>query len=101
MAPAVPSSTARRGGWAKTIMRMDVTRQGAPITGEALGKMIITDVLERWPETAEVFYEHTMACVGCAVAPFYTINDAAIVYNLSPEALIEEFLAIIGSDLIV
>ena len=61
--------------------------------------MIITDVLERWPETAEVFHEHTMACVGCAVAPFYTINDAAIVYKLSPEALIEEFLAIIGPDL--
>jgi hypothetical protein len=37
---------------------------------EALGEMKITDVLERWPATADVFHTYTMACVGCAVAPF-------------------------------
>lgn len=58
---------------------------------------MITEVLERWPATAEVFHEHAMACVGCAVAGFYTVVDAALVYGLSPEALIEEFLEKIRS----
>jgi len=62
------------------------------ITGEALGNMLITEVLERWPQTADVFHDHTMACVGCAVASFYTINDAALVYGLSPEDLADEFV---------
>lgn len=64
-------------------------------TREALGSMIITDVLERWPKTADVFHNHAMACVGCAVAPLYTITDAALVYGLVPEHFAEEMLAAI------
>ncbi len=80
------------------VMMMSETRQDTTISGEALGKMMITEVLGRWPETAEVFHHHSMACVGCAVAPFYTIIDAAIVYGLSPEGLVEEFLQKINSN---
>jgi hybrid cluster-associated redox disulfide protein len=57
--------------------------------------MIITDVLERWPRTADVFHNHAMACVGCAVAPFYTINDASLVYKLAQGEFREELLAVI------
>ncbi|HMT20252.1 MAG TPA: DUF1858 domain-containing protein [Promineifilum sp.] len=64
-------------------------------TVEAVGEMIITDLLERWPETADVFRDHAMACVGCAVAPFYSITDAALVYGLSPEQFAAELLAVI------
>ncbi len=64
-------------------------------TRESLGGMIITDVLERWPKTADVFHNHAMACVGCAVAPFYTISDAALVYGFLPEQFIDEMLAVI------
>lgn len=64
-------------------------------TAEALGDMIITDVLERWPKTADVFHNHAMACVGCAVAPFYSITDAALVYGLSPQHFVAELLSAI------
>lgn len=64
-------------------------------TSQELGNMMITDVLERWPRTADVFHNHTMACVGCAVAPFYSICDAALVYGLVPEQFIDELLATI------
>jgi hybrid cluster-associated redox disulfide protein len=64
-------------------------------TAEALGEMTITDVLERWPRTADVFHDHAMACVGCAVAPFYSITDAALVYGLSPQQFAAELLAAI------
>ena len=64
-------------------------------TAKVLSNMMITEVLDRWPRTADVFHNHAMACVGCAVAPFFTINDAALVYQLAPEQFAEELLVII------
>jgi len=52
--------------------------------------MTIAYVLEHWPQTARVFNEHNMACVGCAVAPFYCVAEAAAVYNISLEAFLAE-----------
>lgn len=68
------------------------SQQPAP---DQLGLMLITSVLERWPKTADVFHEHAMACVGCAVASFYTINDAALVYGIAPENFVEELIEVI------
>jgi hybrid cluster-associated redox disulfide protein len=65
---------------------------------DKLDAMIITTVLERWPQTAEVFYNHGMACVGCAVAPFFTIADAALVYGLDPAAFVDELWATIHAN---
>ena len=59
-------------------------------------EMTITEVLTRWPETAQVFHEYNMACVGCVVAPFYTIADAADVYGLSPAEFAAELLTLIS-----
>lgn len=64
-------------------------------TARDLGEMIITDVLEQWPETAEVFHAHGMACVGCVLARFYTINDAALTYSLDATRFMQEMLAAI------
>lgn len=61
-----------------------------------LQEMIITDVLARWPETAGVFHRHRMSCVGCAVAPFFTIADAAAVYRMSLEGFLAELEQVIG-----
>ncbi|MFO7664121.1 MAG: DUF1858 domain-containing protein [Chloroflexota bacterium] len=65
---------------------------------DSLGEMKITDVLERWPATADVFHTHTMACVGCAVASFFSIIDAAEVYGLPPQQFIDELIAAIRND---
>lgn len=78
-----------RQGAARNTMTQN---QDMTVTAESLRGMIITDVLERWPATADVFHDYTMACVGCAVAPFYTIEDAAIVYGLSPEQFTTDLL---------
>lgn len=64
-------------------------------TPEELESMIITDVLAHWPKTADVFHKNAMACVGCAVASFYTILDSALVYNLQPQGFIEQLLEVI------
>lgn len=60
------------------------------IDSDAIAEMTLEDFLTRWPETAEVFSRHNMACVGCPVAPFYTVAEAAVVYKLSTAEFIEE-----------
>jgi len=62
----------------------------------ALMELTIEDVLTRWPQTAVVFHQHNMACVGCAVASFYTITEAANVYSLSLEDFLSELIAVIN-----
>lgn len=42
----------------------------------------ISALLERSPSTARVFFAHRMACVGCSLAPFETLADAASAYHL-------------------
>ena len=71
-----------------------MNQDSAP-TPESLGAMIITDVLERWPATADVFHANAMACVGCAVAPFFTIHDAAEVYDLPPAGFVAQLMQVI------
>lgn len=60
--------------------------------------MLITEVLKRWPQTVEVFHRHNMACVGCPVAPYYSIQDAATVYGLSPAVFLAELEAAISHE---
>lgn len=54
--------------------------------------MVIEDVLTQWPETAVTFQRFNMACVGCAVASFYTIAEAASVYGMSAQQFVAELL---------
>jgi hybrid cluster-associated redox disulfide protein len=42
----------------------------------------IARLLGRHPETATVFLAHRMACVGCSLAAFETLADAAREYQL-------------------
>jgi len=69
------------------------------LTEGPLSAMIISEVLERWPQTAAVFYRHNMGCVGCAVAPFFTIADAATIYRIPVDRFAAELeQAIISNE---
>lgn len=49
---------------------------------------IVEEVLERWPETAPVFMRLKMACVGCDIAGFETLAEAAAAYGIAVERLL-------------
>lgn len=55
----------------------------------------VSAYLERCPQGARVFLAHRMACVGCSLAKFDTLGDAARVYGLPLDAFLQE-LAIAG-----
>lgn len=62
----------------------------------AVGTWTVGDVLRRWPRVAAVFVRHRMACVGCAMAPFETLAEAAAAYRLPVEAFTQEVADAIG-----
>ena len=51
--------------------------------------MTVQHLLTRWPWTARVFLDRRMACVGCPMAAFETIEEVARVYRQPPRSLLE------------
>jgi len=59
---------------------------------------LISDVLERWPQTLAVFLHRRMACPGCAMASFMTLAEAADCYGVPPADLLSEVRRAIDGD---
>ena len=53
----------------------------------------VTTVLARSSAVAGVFVRHRMACLGCAMAPYMTIAEAAKTHGLDPDLLVLELEA--------
>ncbi|MBL4646692.1 MAG: DUF1858 domain-containing protein [Rhizobiales bacterium] len=39
--------------------------------------ILIDDAMRKWPKTLPVLIRHNMHCIGCPLATFHTIADAA------------------------
>jgi hybrid cluster-associated redox disulfide protein len=52
-------------------------------------------LFNRWPVTIPVFIRHRMSCVGCSMAVFDTVEEAAANYGLECTALLAELQAAI------
>lgn len=55
--------------------------------------LTVQTVLDAWPGTQSVFIRRRMACVGCDLAPFMTIAEAAAAYGIGPDTLEAELRA--------
>lgn len=58
--------------------------------------LIVADVLTRWPQTIPVFTYHRMGCVGCAMAPFETLAEVAVIYELDLNCFLNELVQAIN-----
>lgn len=52
--------------------------------------LIVADVLDYWPETVPVFLNRRMGCVGCTMASFETLAEAANIYGLCCTRFVKE-----------
>lgn len=52
--------------------------------------MSIMEVVGKWPETAEVFMNHGMGCLGCAAARFENIEQGATAHGMDVDALMAD-----------
>lgn len=51
----------------------------------------VAEVVTQCPQAAAVFTCLRMACIGCAMAPFETLAEAATAYRLEPETVLRHF----------
>ena len=59
--------------------------------------MIIGDVLDMYPQTAELFLEMGMHCLGCPAARGETIEQACAVHNADCNELINKINNALGA----
>lgn len=55
----------------------------------------VSEVMRRWPQTFWVFMQHGMACAGCAVGDFHTVEEAALEYRIPLQTFVAELRAAI------
>lgn len=53
-------------------------------------KTMVSEVLNRHPSTMRVFIDHRMACIGCVIAPYHTIEEACAEYDLEVDSIMRE-----------
>lgn len=52
--------------------------------------MSITEAVEKYPETVEVFLNAGMHCLGCMASRFENIEQGAVAHGIDVDKLIEE-----------
>lgn len=63
-----------------------------------LASMTVEVILETWPRTARVFHAYKMACVGCVLAPFYSLEEATSIYHIPLDEFIEDLQLVIAEE---
>ena len=64
----------------------ETTQQQAYITED----MTVGDVIEKYPEAAEVLFESGMHCFGCAMASFETLEQGCLAHGLDPDEIVNK-----------
>lgn len=44
--------------------------------------LTLEEMFRFWPETATIFFEYNMRCVGCQISSFHQLADACSEYGL-------------------
>ena len=50
----------------------------------------LAEIMSKWPSTIRVFLDRRMHCVGCPIAPFHTLIDAAEEHSLLLAGLVAD-----------
>lgn len=58
--------------------------------------MSIGQVVEQWPETADVFASAGMGCLGCAIAHFENIEQGALAHGIDLDKLMADLNKVVG-----
>ncbi|NPV78332.1 MAG: DUF1858 domain-containing protein [Anaerolineae bacterium] len=49
----------------------------------------VNDLVQKWPQVIPVFIQFHMACVGCSMSAFETLEDAANIYAIDPQLFMQ------------
>ena len=73
---------------------MSTEAKEKPITKE----MPIGDVVQKYPQTVEVFLRHGLMCFGCAIARFENVAQGAMAHGINVETLITDLNAAVAPE---
>jgi hybrid cluster-associated redox disulfide protein len=59
--------------------------------------MTIEEVVQRFPETVQVFSRYGVGCLGCSAAQLDNIEQGALLHGLDTEQLVQELNACIAA----
>ena len=59
-------------------------------------KMKFSKIMEKYPETAEIFMNEGMHCFGCGMANIETIEQGCLAHNLNTDKIVEKLNKKIG-----
>ena len=65
--------------------------------GHDLADMSLFEIMARWPETVRVFVALGLHCVGCPIASFHALSDAAEGHGIPQVTIERHLLAVIGA----
>lgn len=63
--------------------------------GKVTKDMSILDIVQRYPESLEVFAKYGLGCIGCAAARFENLEAGAKVHGFDPDQMVDEINALI------
>ncbi|MGB3391270.1 MAG: DUF1858 domain-containing protein [Pseudaminobacter sp.] len=63
-------------------------------------EMSMDEVMREWPATIGVILGHGMLCVGCPIATFHTVVDAAREHGIEEAELVRDLQAVIDPSMI-
>jgi hybrid cluster-associated redox disulfide protein len=83
--------------WRKDIecsMVYDGEMQAANPQSDLTGfpQMTLAELASRWPRAILILARRQMACPGCGMAAFETLEEACQIYEISIDELLEEIL---------
>ena len=59
---------------------------------------VIGDILDQAPETAPLFLEIGMHCLGCPASRGESIEDACLVHGTDPDALVSKINSFLSAE---
>ncbi|UCH12313.1 MAG: DUF1858 domain-containing protein [Candidatus Omnitrophota bacterium] len=53
-------------------------------------EMSLAEIVQKYPETTEVFQKHGLHCIGCPIASFETLEQGAAAHGMDLKVLLED-----------
>jgi len=60
--------------------------------------MSIGEVVQKYPETVQVFLSHGLMCIGCAVARYENVEQGAMAHGIDVEALMKDLNTAVSAE---
>jgi hybrid cluster-associated redox disulfide protein len=61
-------------------------------------EMKIEEILQKHPESVEIFLKHGFHCLGCAAASFENLEDGAKAHGIDADKLVEELNEVVKNS---